>query len=393
MKEKAQPKSPRIWHEANRTGIFRVYNPARGCYCFNVFILRNKKPFQKSFSEKRHGSEQATLKMAQAWRDTIIAKYPAMSMAQFCAIVRSSNTSGVPGVYRKMSNTSRKNGSVSRHVGWTAHIPTGDGKRRVRNFSIETFGEDGARQRAIDTRLQGLADLDKLVFRAKQQPQPVSTADDIALLQARLRAPEERRQQLVAKRQARQQHIAQRAAQQFAQAQDAENEALRKPTNRSGEPYIGRYANPGSSAGYWRVSIVRQGTRHRKVFTDSVYGGETPALVAAKAWRDQLLLRLPVNTLTRTVTRVNATNTSGVAGVHRAQKGKKGKELPYWVANCPKLKGRPQRNKSFSIAKYGEEQAFALAVAAREMFVAELSEMVYLHHRAARQMMQSLQTV
>ncbi|PWF39001.1 AP2 domain-containing protein [Massilia glaciei] len=63
-----------------------------------------------------------------------------------------------------------------------------------------------------------------------------------------------------------------------------------------------------------------------------------------------------------------------------------------WVAHSPKLKGQTKRYKKFSIAKYGEEKAFALAVQAREVFVAELGEVGNFHHRAARKTMRALAT-
>ena len=89
--------------------------------------------------------------------------------------------------------------------------------------------------------------------------------------------------------------------------------------------------------------------------------------------------------------RVKATNTSGVAGVSRKHEVRAGENLHWWVAYSPKMKGMPRRSKNYSIEKYGAGQAFALAVKAREDFVAELRDVEFLQHPAARLMKRALQ--
>ncbi|MEJ7806921.1 MAG: hypothetical protein WKG03_13495, partial [Telluria sp.] len=114
------------------------------------------------------------------------------------------------------------------------------------------------------------------------------------------------------------------------------------------------------------------------------------SLLAAKAWRDELFSTLPVSSKATVATRVNATNTSGVAGVTRTREVQKGELRHYWIGYSPKMKGHSRRSKKYSIAKYGEKQAFALAVTARDAFVAELGDVEAPHHRAARQMIRTL---
>lgn len=384
-------------HPADKVGIFRLFSRVRGGYYFHVTLRRNGKLYQKDFFEKRCGGGQDAFKLAQAWRDTIIVEYPSMSMAQFCSIVRRNNTSGVPGVYRVVKSGTGKNRGVSPCAYWQARIPLGDGKIRIQNFSVRTFGEDEAKQRAINARMLGLCELKGVAYRAAQQPQPVSSEDDIARLAAALHAPAERRLRRAATRQreaveneAKKLRDEARAVEKLAQARAAEETALASPTNRTGEPYIGRYASAKGTSFYWRVSIVRQGARHRKCFTDSAYGGADGALIAAKAWRDELFRTLPVDNRAQVAVRVKATNTSGVAGVTRTREMQKGKLGQFWVGYSPVIKGQSRRSNKFSIAKYGEEQAFALAVKAREAFVAELGEIETPHHRAARQMVRVL---
>jgi hypothetical protein len=397
MRPTVQPEGPSVSpnkaatkHPADQIGIFRMFSRVRGGYYLNVTLHRDGKIFQKHFLEKRCGGAENAFKLAQAWRDTIIAEHPAMSMAKFCSIVRSNNTSGVPGVYRAIKRDSAKNGRESQRAYWQASIPLGNGKCRIQNFSVRTYGEDEAKERAIDARMHALRELDGIAYRVAQQPQPVSTEDDIARLAAALRAPAERRQRQAQERAARQLHNEVCAVAKLAQAQAAEEAALGRPTNRTGEPYIGRYATAKGTSFNWRVSIFRQGARHSKIFSDSTYGGAEGALLAAKAWRDELFCALPVDSRAQVAVRVNSTNTSGVAGVTRTQEMQKGKLLQCWVGYSPVIKGQSRRSKKFSIAKYGEEQAFALAVKAREAFVAAVGDVEAPHHRAARQMMRAL---
>lgn len=48
----------------------------------------------------------------------------------------------------------------------------------------------------------------------------------------------------------------------------------------------------GSTLGWW-VRIQRSTFKHRKLFSDGVHGGKQKALIAAKAYRDQLVKKAP----------------------------------------------------------------------------------------------------
>lgn len=86
-------------------------------------------------------------------------------LMQFCAIVRSNNTSGVAGVSRTIKKQRRKNGTVFHYICWDAAIPLGNGKRHYRSFMVSKYGEEGAKQRAIEARQHGLAELQDLGYR------------------------------------------------------------------------------------------------------------------------------------------------------------------------------------------------------------------------------------
>ncbi len=386
---KSQRLNPHAARTPEEMGIFRYYSERCADYYRQVILTRNGKTYRKSFYEKRCGGEQAALTLAQAWRDRILAEHQRMSLAQFCSVLRNNNTSGVTGVYRRDRMKREKNGKAYPYVAWEARIPLGNGKTQTRSFLVKTYGEEGAKQRAIEARQQGLAALEHIALREHLQPQPVSTAEDIALLQAHLRIPHEQRERKAAARQARQMQAARRVAQKQAEAQAALQQALQTP-NRSGEPYVTRYENESGRGGYYRVIFERQRQRYSKVFSDREYGSAQVALEAAKVWRDQTFQSLPVVSKAQAVTNMRAANTSGVVGVHRIHETRNGKRKEWWRAQSPNQPGQPHRNKRFSIEKYGERQAFELAVKARAAYVAELADVPHLPKNAAKQMMHAL---
>ncbi|MDR3413745.1 MAG: AP2 domain-containing protein [Formivibrio sp.] len=123
------------------------------------------------------------------------------------------------------------------------------------------------------------------------------------------------------------------------------------------------------------MDTVRNGKSFQKYFYDHLHGGTEAALSAALQWRDEVFKAHPVNTKLQQATHVRKNNTSGRPGVflRKIQRTRKGKVQHYqvWQAQVPEGV-TPYRSKSFSIQKYGAEQAFKLAVAAREAFEAAL---------------------
>ena len=381
----------RTSHAPEKIGIYRGFNRGRGGFYLHVSLKRSGETFQKYFSEKHCGGEDHAMRLAQAWRDDVIARYAPMSMRQFCSIVRSNNTSGVAGVGRSIKRTRLKHANASNLIYWHARIPRPDGTFQVRYFSVLRFGEEGAKARAVDARSSALNDLDNVAFRARQQPLTASTTTDKAMLDATLRASAEKKLRHESKRAAKKTQDADRVAEKLSRAISTEQVALSMSTNRSGEPYIGRYKTATGLSFYWSVSMIRQGTRHRKCFSDSTFGGADEALHAAKTWRDQLFATLPVANKAQVASRVKANNTSGVAGVNRVRVLRKGQLFQYWVAHSPMAKGQPKRTKGYSIEKHGEIEALALARKAREAYLEEVREVCFFQHRAARKMLQIIE--
>ncbi|MDQ7990381.1 MAG: AP2 domain-containing protein [Candidatus Dactylopiibacterium sp.] len=119
----------------------------------------------------------------------------------------------------------------------------------------------------------------------------------------------------------------------------------------------------------WLVTVQRRGEIFRKHFSDGVYGGRQKSFLVARQYRDEVIARNPPFTMQEYSSIVKKNNRSGVVGVCRYCASET-RDLPedkqrwFWVASWPLPDGRRKRVK-FSIKKYGEEDAFQLALAAR----------------------------
>ena len=149
------------------------------------------------------------------------------------------------------------------------------------------------------------------------------------------------------------------------------------------EPMYGIYRRPGRIAdrysASWHVSIRRAGVTYSKTFSDSKYGGTEASLSAARQYRDQILATVPPLARAASAQTVRRDNSSGVAGVVREDRILNHKKGPYrvvgWKAQIHLGPGKTKQ-KSFSIRKYGEEQAYQLAIQARQRLLEEMDGFV-----------------
>ena len=129
---------------------------------------------------------------------------------------------------------------------------------------------------------------------------------------------------------------------------------------------IQRYEHHGFTG--WVVSATRRNKRFTRYFSDHP-NGKRKALLAARAYRDKLLSRLPPPRKTKIT---NKRNTTGVMGVCRQEvRRKSGRLLARYIAEWPKSDGT-KGSASFSVNLYGEEDAFELAVYCRRKGLREL---------------------
>ena len=114
----------------------------------------------------------------------------------------------------------------------------------------------------------------------------------------------------------------------------------------------------------WQVRFQRQGTKYGKFFADRSYGGRTSALKQAIEWRDQLLKQLSGSQTVRRHQVRSPRNNSGVVGVSKVTVRANGAEYCFWQATWTEG-GGVRKAVKFSVRRYGEKEAFRLAVEAR----------------------------
>jgi hypothetical protein len=140
----------------------------------------------------------------------------------------------------------------------------------------------------------------------------------------------------------------------------------------SGHKSISRIDSKKAVGWYVRVKFNRK--NHTKFFSDSLHGGKSDALEAAIRWRNEKEKELGKPRTDRVVIASFEGNNTGYTGVNRTQKwtgarNKNGDPLPnfspvYAVSWSPKP--GTVRGTSFSINKYGEEEARRKAIELRK---------------------------
>lgn len=127
---------------------------------------------------------------------------------------------------------------------------------------------------------------------------------------------------------------------------------------------LARIDLPGAGTHGWQVRLQRRGRKYAKYFGDRQFGGGSRALQAARQWRNALLERLDQEDSIRVCAR-SPRNQSGVVGVSKVTVSVNGSRYEFWQATWSPEPGR-RRTVKFSIKRYGDRQAFRLAVEARE---------------------------
>ena len=131
------------------------------------------------------------------------------------------------------------------------------------------------------------------------------------------------------------------------------------------QPGIRRLDNARNGTHGWAVRVQRRRQVVTRFFADGAQGGNARAFAAAPAHRAQLRRDCPAFQRHEVANILRKNHPSGVPGVCHGG--------GYWLAFWPAARGKRKQAK-FSIARYGEEQAFALAVAARQRALEALTE-------------------
>ncbi|MBI1907209.1 MAG: AP2 domain-containing protein [Rhodocyclales bacterium] len=308
-------------------GISPYWGEGRKQRGWKLDIRRRGVMFHRSFNARDYGGLDGALQAALALRDEIDREHPLMSKREWCATLRSTNTSGVPGV----PGVSRVSDRTGEH--WKAHVYLSDGRQKTRQFSIAKYGEDRAYQLAVEARHKLLALVEGTApacAPARHDNPPVVDFDEV----------------------------------------------LRQPTRLDPQP--NPYASPiacevvgvhlthvkdkrprpdGSHqvTSYWTAVIEREdGTPLRRYFSVPRHGDEEArrrAIAQRQAWEAQRARGEPY-----TARSGAAAGASGVIGVYRHDTG--------WRA-CITLPDGRIKTRYFAIHKYGDEGARQRAIEAR----------------------------
>ncbi len=136
------------------------------------------------------------------------------------------------------------------------------------------------------------------------------------------------------------------------------------------KPGITRLDQEEAATRGWQVRLQWKGVRFGRFFSDSAWGGREAALSCAERYRDRLLARLERRRLRassspRSHLAPAARNRSGVVGVARiVQRSASGTEYHFWQASWVTPDG-VRKTVRYSVLKFGEEAALALAIEAR----------------------------
>lgn len=114
----------------------------------------------------------------------------------------------------------------------------------------------------------------------------------------------------------------------------------------------------------WQVRVYRHGKTYSRLFSDRKCGDKDKAFEAAVAYRRELekeVAALPESAPRRRLIHKNKNNSSGVVGISRTfKRDRRGIKHEVYAVSWNPEPG-VARGTSFSIKKYGEEEAFKMA--------------------------------
>ncbi len=132
----------------------------------------------------------------------------------------------------------------------------------------------------------------------------------------------------------------------------------------------------------WSVAFRRRGHYYYQSFYDVRRGGPEQSLAAAIAWRNAQLARVATLGMREFCRLRRTNNSSGVPGVQFVRR--KNQPEGFWQARLKLSNGR-ELTKAFSVKKYGEREAFRLAVDARNALLESIEDKPFVTHPLAKE--------
>lgn len=137
-------------------GISRMDCETNNIHAWRVSLRRHGKRHVKNFPDKRCGGKKSALSKATEYRDELLVKYPPLSRKEYCNVKRRNNKTGIVGVYKYRKTYKLKNGTIKESWYWEANWPDRDGDSISESFPVNRFGDELAKQKAINARDRGM---------------------------------------------------------------------------------------------------------------------------------------------------------------------------------------------------------------------------------------------
>ncbi len=137
--------------------IRRIDNEAKATYAWLVQVQRGEKTTIKMFSDGVYGGKRKALQAAIEYRDLFLSSVDHFKYRMWLrTILRSNNSSGIPGVARYVS-VDQKTGNT--WAFWLASWIDEHGISRKRKFSVLRYGERKAKKLAMTEREEKLKEI------------------------------------------------------------------------------------------------------------------------------------------------------------------------------------------------------------------------------------------
>ena len=137
----------------------------KGHHSWRVVMRRMHQHLRQHFTDSVYGSKDLALVAAVAWRDQKEAELSGVDYVIWQREwMRDHNKSGTVGVYRNI-NKKKRGDRIVQQAQWMAYWKSADGKR-ARSFNVSKYGEEGAKQLAIQARQEGMAEVARQLLSA-----------------------------------------------------------------------------------------------------------------------------------------------------------------------------------------------------------------------------------
>ena len=301
-----------------------------GSVSWRVSMVRRGRSFARAFSLKRHGSREAAIAASVAYRDGIIKQYTMVSKRENHVILRARNRSGVPGVFLAKSH-----GSPS----WVASIAYENRRSTSKTFSIAKYGARQAFELATQARARMLAMVvDRRTIR--KQADPAVALAPVQVVTAMVVPP---------------------------------SYALPRPVHTTSCDVLGvfrfMYRRKRPDGSVWETAMWAAEYRwpervlSRKVYAVSRFGEDAAkqmALAQLAAWQ----LNPPAPPVQGAPRKRNGSRKPVCEVQRKLQRSRSqagGPDNAYWQAIYRFTDDGQQRTATFSVTRYGEEEALRLA--------------------------------